>query len=114
MKIVPYFFSDESLVELMERNLSSSWKLIEILKEFSVLFKELIMESEKESNFLIEIKRLFDSIFTVLQKNEELEKLKVDKEILINHQREVKEEFMKNFLFGNYLVETIYMKKGLK
>ena len=84
MKIVPYFFSDESLVELMERNLSSSWKLIEILKEFSVLFKELIMESEKESNFLIEIKRLFDSIFTVLQKNEELEKLKVDKEILIN------------------------------
>ena len=109
-------FSNESLFELMERNLVNFWKFIEIMQEFFLAFKVLIMENDKESKFIGEIKKIYEGFFGILQsKNEEFkEKVKICKEMMSfrTEKQNLKEEFLKNFHYGDDLVEKIHGKKG--
>ena len=110
-------FSNESLFGLMERNLVNLLKFIEIMQEFFLAFKVLIMENNNESKFIGEIKQIYEGFFGILQsKNEEFkEKIKICKEMMSfqNEKQNLKEEFLKNFHYGVDLVEKIHGKKGL-
>lgn len=109
-------FTNEGLFELMEKKIENLWRIIEIIQEFLMGFKGLMIENEKQSKFIGEIKNIYEGFIAILQsKNEEFQQInKICKERK-NFQSEklnLKEEFIKIFHFGDDLVEKIYEKKG--